>query len=211
MVALTAISVAGAARAAGDTIDGWELGLQVSAGQMLGDAGPPQFVSYRFANNYGFASASVDALRIVSPLFALGAFVQVARSGTESFCSDHVNDCSSKTYRLGLEARIGATRPASRARLAPWLGAGVAYEILHVKGTGETPTATYLVTISYPGIDLRARGGVDLLTSYGLRIGPFVEFSIGRYFLDSFSGGGIGLSSEWHESLSGGLHASLVF
>ena len=211
MTPLTAMSIASAARAADGKPGGWEFGLQVSAGQVLGDAGPPEFAGYAFTNNYGFASLSVDALRIVSPIFAFGAFVQYAHSGTEHFCGDHTYACAANDFRFGLEARIGATRPARESRAAPWLGVGVAYEILHVHGTGETPFVTYPLSASYPGIAFRAQGGVDLLTPSGLRLGPFAEFSIGTYPNTSSNNGNIGLSSELHDSLSGGLRASLVF
>jgi hypothetical protein len=83
--------------------------------------------------------------------------------------------CSGTDFRIGVMA---AYHFLPARRLDPWLGLGMGFEILNV----SRDLGTSSVDVSMRGIELvSAELGADLRAAGGLRLGPVVSTSIGRF------------------------------
>jgi hypothetical protein len=98
-------------------------------------------------------------------------------------------NCSGSDVRAGLEAQYHF-RPGRR--FDPWLGVGAGYEWLHLASwsTGQrdgidTSTDTNLSLRGWEIVN--AQAGLDYALCTGVRVGPFVGFSLGQFENESQS------------------------
>jgi len=91
-------------------------------------------------------------------------------SSPDANCDDPAANCTSRTFRAGVQATWTLPVPIVK----PWIGAGVGYEWLRIgRSTGDA------LTTSGPEV-FNVQAGVDFSLGY-LRIGPFVTYSLGKY------------------------------
>jgi hypothetical protein len=139
------------------------------------------------------------------PLVYLGAMVQigpdiVAQEATGPCPPASGLSCSSWDLVLGVELHLHL-RP--RARVDPWVGAGFGYEVFSFQ-TSANPSSSRLSGFALFSLD----AGVDLVAWHGLRVGPFVRFTLGRF--GSHDSDGVSETIEntaLHEWLLFGLRA----
>jgi hypothetical protein len=92
--------------------------------------------------------------------------------------------CSGSDVRVGLEAQHHF-RPARR--FDPWLGVGAGYEWLHLASWNTGATQDGVSTSTDASTSLRGwelvnvQAGLDYALCAGVRVGPFVGFSLGEY------------------------------
>jgi hypothetical protein len=106
----------------------------------------------------------------------VGAYGQYA-FGVPAFCSGPApSTCSAFAIRTGLEVQF---HPASWKLVDPWVELGVGYEWdswRRALDSGE------VVVITFHGWEfLRLGVGLDFRLTEGLRLGPFIGFSLGRF------------------------------
>jgi opacity protein-like surface antigen len=131
-------------------------------------------------------------------------------SAATDLCAGGVK-CTASDVRLGIGALL---RLAPSALLDPWLGAGVAVEVLNAEGAGVALGATG--EASWFGFELPfVEGGVDLAVSDRVTLGPWVSYTLARFTSESLKpDGGSTTSGRIHERanhgwLSAGLKATL--
>jgi hypothetical protein len=92
--------------------------------------------------------------------------------------------CSGSDVRAGLEAQFHF-RPGRR--FDPWLGVGTGYEWLHLASWSPGKVQDGIDTSTDANLTLRgweivnAQAGLDYALCTGVRVGPFVGFSIGEF------------------------------
>ena len=92
--------------------------------------------------------------------------------------------CSGSDVRAGVEAQFHF-RPGFR--FDPWLGVGTGYEWLHVASWSSGKVQDGVDTSTDANLTLRgweivnAQAGLDYALCTGVRVGPFVGFSIGEF------------------------------
>jgi hypothetical protein len=131
-------------------------------------------------------------------------------SAAPELCTAGVS-CSASDVRLGLGVLF---RLAPRARLDPWLGAGIAVEVMNAEGLNVAQGARY--EWSWFGFELPfVEAGIDLAVSDRVALGPFVSGTFARFTSESVrpeggatSSGGIKQRTN-HGWLSAGLKATL--
>ncbi|MEO8904381.1 MAG: hypothetical protein ABI488_18610 [Polyangiaceae bacterium] len=150
----------------------------------------------------------VDLGAKVIPQLFLGGYFGLAFGGEggamKSLCQANGGACVSVGVQLGLEAQYhflpgGPTNP--------WLGYGFGFESLGVS-LGQSGSDN---TLTLGGVQFaRLMGGVDFRLNRAFGVGPFVDFSLGRYSSVKAGSASADISpSRTHEWLT--LGARFVF
>jgi hypothetical protein len=131
-------------------------------------------------------------------------------SAASALCAGEV-DCSASDFRTGLAFLF---RMAPGARLDPWVGIGVAIEVLNAEGQNVDAGAPY--EWSWFGLELPfATLGVDWAVSERIAVGPWASATVARFTSDSVrASGGETVSGSVqdravHGWISAGLKATL--
>lgn len=96
--------------------------------------------------------------------------------GTEQVPTFGVKCDAPNKFRVGAEVIVHLL--PSTEDVAPWVGLGVGYEWLNISET--LGRRTFVQTFS--GLEfVNVQAGVDLAAGTRLRLGPFVQWSLGRY------------------------------
>jgi hypothetical protein len=109
----------------------------------------------------------------------LGAYLGFGFGGVsgdfEKSCNDVHYDCSSMSVRMGLEIQY-AFMP--RQKTNPWIGYGIGFEGTGARAKKNGVSYDYF----YFGPDYaHLMGGVDFRLSSTFGLGPYLDFSVGRY------------------------------
>ncbi len=168
-------------------------------GAALADGLGPQF------------AAIVDIGAKIIPQLFLGAYlggnVGAVGSQTSEACDkQHASGCLAFTYRIGAEVQFHIIPDG---KVDPWIGYGIGYEVSRITGTANgTTISTTLVGPEYGHI----LAGVDFRLTKIFGIGPFVDFSFGKYTNQSSEPSGMSSSianTATHEWLT--LGAKFLF
>jgi hypothetical protein len=131
-------------------------------------------------------------------------------TAAEALCAGGV-ECSASDFRTGLAFLF---RIAPKAWLDPWIGVGVALEVLNAEGQNAAAGTPY--EWSWFGLELPfATAGIDFAVSDRVGIGPWATASLARFTSDSARpvGGGTVSGSvadrAQHSWLSAGVKATL--
>lgn len=127
-----------------------------------------------------------------------------------ALCPEGVS-CSASDVRLGVGMLV---RLAPHARLDPWLGVGVAVEVLNAEGFNAAAGARY--EWSWFGFELPyVEAGVDVAVSDRVSVGPWISATLARFTSESVRPAGGGTDSGKvedranHGWLTAGLKATL--
>jgi outer membrane protein len=179
---------------------GLRTGLLLAFGDDFKGLGPTASSRYQ-----SFVPAELDlGVRFASGLF-LGAYFQYS-AGLGKTCATGAT-CSAHLIRFGADA-LFHLRP--RAAIDPWVGVGTGYGI----GTFSQAPAGVQTTNTLRGLELfHLQGGVDFRVAPALRIGPFLQFALGRYTVAKASQGGIDFTADiqnqsLHELLTLGVRGA---
>jgi hypothetical protein len=89
-------------------------------------------------------------------------------------CDAYGWDCLANQSRVGAQARWSFSPDR---QLDPWVGAGVAWEVLGIERSSSA--STYTINFQGTGFDLAA--GVDYWVSPRFSLSPYVGLSLGKY------------------------------
>lgn len=89
-------------------------------------------------------------------------------------CDASGADCSANQSRVGAQVRWNLL---SARRLDPWVGGGVAWEVLGIERTSGTTG----VNTNYQGIGWDVHGGFDYWISQRFSVSPYLGLSLGKY------------------------------
>lgn len=104
-------------------------------------------------------------------IFFGGSFLSLGDT-VSSGCARANISCSASAYRLGAEVQY-AFQP--ERKLHPWVGYGIAWEWLRVRGTGATSD----IRGSFSGLEFAiVSGGLDYRLSDHFSVGPFASFGL---------------------------------
>jgi hypothetical protein len=92
----------------------------------------------------------------------------------KTVCDAFYDDCLVNQSRVGAQARWSFWPDR---QLDPWVGAGVAWEVLGV----EASSSTISTTINFQGTGFDLAAGVDYWVSPRLSLSPYVGLSLGKY------------------------------
>jgi hypothetical protein len=115
----------------------------------------------------------------LNPHVFLGAYLGLgfggAGSGLESECKLASATCVHASFRVGAQVQYNV---APAAKVNPWVGYGIGIES---SGAGAQ-TSTRETTAAVAGFELaRLMAGVDFRMASGIGVGPFMDFTLGRY------------------------------
>lgn len=175
------------------------LALFFAAGDTRADEPPPAHRWFQLAlrtgaaipfGNVNQATKMSDALTVQVPLIVdvgvkpfeplfigiyLGAAVGGAAGVVEQQCTSVGLSCTGFGFRGGLQVQYNFL-PA--ARLNPWIGYGIGYEL----GTSKGSNGERSISNSYRGFELaHILGGADFRLTEYFGIGPFLDIAIGQY------------------------------
>jgi hypothetical protein len=101
-------------------------------------------------------------------------------TASSALCAEGV-ECSASDFRTGLALLF---RIAPQAWLDPWIGVGVAIEVLNAEGQNVAAGAPY--EWSWFGLELPfAAAGIDFAVSDRVGIGPWASATVARFTSDS--------------------------
>lgn len=129
--------------------------------------------------------------------------------GSEEVPSFGVKCDAPNKFRVGAELLFHVL-PTTEA-VSPWLGIGLGYEWLNISETLGRRTFVQ----SFSGLEfVNLQGGVDFAVGSHLRLGPFVQWSLGRYSVVASDGSAgaepvQGPGQSIHQWVNLGLKASL--
>lgn len=111
--------------------------------------------------------------------FFLGAYLGLgiggAGSALEPTCELSGVSCGHASLRLGVQLQYNV---APAAKVNPWFGYGIGIESTAVAASGSNGDAA----VGVAGFELaRLMAGVDFRLTHGVGIGPFADFTVGRY------------------------------
>ncbi|CAN5924320.1 hypothetical protein BH11MYX4_BH11MYX4_52470 [soil metagenome] len=178
VAALSLASPAAADGAAGPSPTGIRVGVRTGfalpAGQAFNGSGALSDTIQ------GYVPLRLDLGVRIARHFYVGALVQRAAIVPDA-CSGELS-CTGSNTRFGVLVGLHL-RPAAFAD--PWVAVGLGYEVLSVSRT----TATTRLDLDAKGLELvDVELGLDLRPFAGLRVGPAVSTSIGRYTSISLNG-----------------------
>jgi len=164
-----------------------ELSLNVGFGLPLGSAvnGVNQSDVINFAIPFGIeVGYRIGGVVFVGGTFTYGPFGSPSTS-TLAACGATGNSCHSNDYRVGFTVQW---HPLGSRGLDPYIGVGAGYEWLTVdlSGNGMSVSSQYN---GWTWLDVPI--GVDFRLSKEIRLGPYVDFSMGQYRNASVTLGGV--------------------
>ena len=121
----------------------------------------------------------VDIGGKVIPELFIGGYFGLGFGGTAGKINDECKatntSCLGLSLQLGIEAQYHIL---PRGSVNPWLGYGIGVESLGVSGAqGDTTQTTTFTGYQFA----RLSAGADFRINRGFGVGPFVEYSLGRY------------------------------
>ena len=156
---------------------GFQVAARVGAAIPLGDAATDSPLSDTTGAQF---STTVDIGAKIIPQLFLGAYLGANVGGVGSEASkacdlQRATGCLAFTYRIGLEAQFHIIPDG---KVDPWIGYGIGYEITRIAGNDNgTTISTTNVGPEYGHV----LAGVDFRLTKIFGIGPFVDFSFGKY------------------------------
>lgn len=156
---------------------GFQVAARAGAAIPLGDAAKDAPLSDNFGAQF---AAIVDIGGKIIPQLFLGAYlggnVGAVGSKTSSDCdARQASGCLAVTYRIGVQAHYHIIPDG---KVDPWIGYGIGYEVSRISGAvGGTTISTTLVGPEYGHV----LAGVDFRLTKIFGVGPFVDFSFGKY------------------------------
>jgi hypothetical protein len=114
-----------------------------------------------------------------------------------------VSNCSAWAMRTGIESQF---HPVDWKLIDPWFEIGFGYEWNSYSVTTSVPSTTFHFSTTFHGVEfLRLGVGADFAVARDLRLGPFMEFSLGEFLGLSSSAAvpalhfwfGVGLKLTW--------------
>jgi hypothetical protein len=131
-----------------------------------------------------------------SPDLSLGAYFSAgyAAPGDDleaELCDLDGVDCSLRVLRLGLQ--LGYTFSQVSPSFVPWVGIGTGWEWANVEADTDGPDASIRAN-GWEVVNLQA--GADFKVSPQFAIGPFVQYSTGRYGETEIEEGGTTLTQD---------------
>lgn len=156
---------------------GFQVAARGGAAIPLGSAAQDSPLS----DSYGAQFAAIVDIggKIVPELFLgayLGGNVGAVGSETSKICDQRrASGCIAVTYRIGVQAQYHII-PAGK--VDPWVGYGIGYEVSRL---GGTENGLDFSTTSYGPEYGHVLAGVDFRLTKIFGIGPFVDFSFGKY------------------------------
>jgi outer membrane protein W len=156
---------------------GFQIAARAGVAIPLGDAAKDTPLSDGLGAQF---AAIVDIGGKIVPQVFLGAYlggnVGAVGSQTSKDCDTvRATGCLGLTYRIGVQVQYHIIPDG---KVDPWLGYGIGYEVSRV--TGSAPGTTYSTTLVGPEYG-HILAGVDFRVTKIFGIGPFVDFSFGKY------------------------------
>ena len=123
----------------------------------------------------------------LNPHFFLGGYLGLGFGGVgsdlDAVCAPSSVTCVHASFRLGAQLQYNI---APAAKVNPWVGYGIGIE---ASGVGAEADGNQVST-ALAGFELaRLMAGVDFRMGSGIGIGPFVDFTLGRYSSATFDDG----------------------
>lgn len=156
---------------------GFQVAARAGVAIPLGDAAQDAPLSDGLGAQF---AAIVDIGGKIIPQLFLGAYlggnVGAVGSQTSKACDmQRASGCLAFTYRIGIQAHYHVIPDG---KVDPWFGYGIGYEVSRITGDANgTTISTTLVGPEYGHI----LAGVDFRLTKIFGIGPFVDFSFGKY------------------------------
>lgn len=156
---------------------GFQVAARAGVAIPLGDAAKDMPLSDGLGAQF---AAIVDIGGKVIPQIFIGAYlganVGAVGSQTSKDCDQvQASGCLGLTYRIGVQLQYHIIPDG---KVDPWIGYGIGYEATRVTGSSSGTTfSTTLVGPEYGHI----LAGVDFRLTKIFGIGPFVDFSFGKY------------------------------
>ena len=155
---------------------GFQVAARAGAAIPLGDASKGATLSDGLSPQF---AAIVDIGGKIIPQIFLGAYLggNVGGTGTETSkqCDALKASCVAFTYRIGVQLQYHIIPDG---KVDPWIGYGIGYEVSRIAGSANGSSFnTTLVGPEYGHI----LAGVDFRLTKIFGIGPFVDFSFGKY------------------------------
>ncbi len=205
--AAAAVALSAPARGADDDFEppasGFSAALRLGYAFPLGSADATATLSSIFS---GSVPIWIDAGWRLDPSWFVGAFFQygfgiVSSRWQSPTCTISGVSCSGSVIRFGGEA---IWTPSPQATFAPWLGAGIGYEISRAQASalGATQARTTLEGFEFLNLQL----GADYRLSPTFAVGPYVALSLAEYSEQSEVGSSGSIADrKLHEWLQLGL------
>ncbi|MDB5212514.1 MAG: hypothetical protein JWO86_441 [Myxococcaceae bacterium] len=155
---------------------GFQVAARAGAALPLGDAAKNATLSDGLGPQF---AAIVDIGGKIIPELFLGAYLGANFGGTgpetSKTCDQLQASCLVLTYRIGVQAHFHFI-PAGK--VDPWIGYGIGYEVSRIAGSvnGNSFSTTF-VGPEYGHV----LAGVDFRFTKIFGMGPFVDFSFGKY------------------------------
>lgn len=155
---------------------GFQLALRTGASIPLGDAEKNTSSSDVFGVQVPLV---VDIGAKIIPNLFVGGYLGLAFGGAggraSSLCDQAQVDCAGVSFRFGVEAQYHILPDA---KLNPWIGYGIGYEIAGFSGEKNGNK----LTVGYGGIEFaHLMAGLDFRVTRAFVIGPFADFALGKY------------------------------
>ncbi len=156
---------------------GFQVAARGGAAIPLGNAAKDSPLSDSFGAQF---AAIVDiGAKIIPELFIgayLGGNIGAVGSETSKICdARHASGCLAVTYRIGVQAQYHIIPDG---KVDPWVGYGIGYEVSRI---GGTENGLDFSTTSYGPEFGHILAGVDFRLTKLFGIGPFVDFSFGKF------------------------------
>jgi hypothetical protein len=159
---------------------GFQIAARAGAAIPLGDAAKGAALSDGLGAQF---AAIVDIGGKIIPQIFLGAYLggNVGATGNETSkqCDKYMATCVAFTYRIGVQLQYHIIPDG---KVDPWIGYGIGYEVSRI--AGSTNGQSFSVTLVGPEYG-HVLAGVDFRLTRIFGIGPFVDFSFGKYTNDT--------------------------
>lgn len=166
--------------AAEPEIRGFQLGVRAGYGRALA-SDSAQSLTYQTP---ALLPLVLDAGYRPSAKVYVGLTAQLALAARTD-CGGAAGTCSAKDYRVGPTVQYHF---APRRKIDPWLGVGIGYEILHLRGFFGDPSG-YRTRAGFVLLDVQLGADVALAkgprTTPPPRIGPFIGLAVGSLGSDA--------------------------
>ena len=175
-----------AAPAAPPPHSGFQMALRTGLGLPFGNtSGAPNDGFSRLVSTQ--VPLMLDIGGKLNPHFFLGAYLGLGFGGVgselENECAPSSVTCVHGSLRFGVQLQYNV---APAAKVNPWVGYGIGIE---ASGVGAS-SAGNEVSTALAGFELaRLMAGVDFRMASGIGVGPFVDFTLGRYSSATFDDG----------------------
>lgn len=193
------------------------LGFRVGYAPSMGDAyklkntGDPTLDGTSAKMSDGVSSQwplQLEAAYRITPQLAAGAYfsygfgdggpIFASTVSGQDFCSLSGSgvsiDCSASTYRLGVQGTYAFTMVSPT--FVPWAGVGLGWEWSSAKADISGLGATGTFEEHLDGFEFTMQGGGDWKIGRVFALGPFIQYSIGRYSAGELKMSGFGQPSE---------------